>query len=296
MEDQNTEYKKALAKKLINTDSLAEAEKITGDSYKTSDETSFLGLALQVEKSKRVNAILSELNDTLFSNTETDYLKKVTEFGFEVALKLPFVNNDGITERFYILFHKRLGILLTFDTHTWGDDGSWAKAGKEVPPSNVNGGKFYYNWSPNPKINRAGLTGSGGFMFKNKDRFATMFDNDFNEINQNNLNIPADIDWFESTPEQRKVNNEEINAALDKVPYRLVWVGDHDCREALKMNVTNLIHNGVFLAKWKKSPFLWLLHYMDTKTEGYDYEKINAERIAMLPEYVRNAINAPELD
>lgn len=290
MENQNNDFKRAAAKKLIQTDALAKAEEITGSSYKNDELTGMLGLIISAQKNAITTKLLEELDDTTFSNRESDYLRKMQDFGFDIVLTIPFNNKEGIEERFYVLFHRRLGILLQFDTFTWSDDGSWAKAGKQVPPPSVNGGKFYYNWSPNSKTNRNGLTSSGGFMSKREDRFCTMFDNNLNEIDQNTLNIPAEVDFFSSTKEERDENRKLIDEALSKVSYRMVWVGDHDCREAVKTNILGLIDNGVFLPKWKKRPFLWLLHYMDTKTEGYDYEAITNERIAMLPEDVRKAI------
>lgn len=89
-----------------------------------------------------------------------------------------------------------------------------------------------------------------------------------------------------------------------------VWVGDHDCREALIFRMERLRKNGTFLPKWRANPFLWFLNHDDThnvpyeaaraewlKTdrstpaprdidfpEGkYDYDAINRERIAMAP-------------
>jgi hypothetical protein len=81
------------------------------------------------------------------------------------------------------------------------------------------------------------------------------------------------------------------------------WVGDHDCREALIHNISRLQADGEFLMPWSHPQFLWLLHYMDTETPEYKaqrdytkqrkhYEVINAERIAMLPEWVRKMIRA----
>jgi hypothetical protein len=69
-----------------------------------------------------------------------------------------------------------------------------------------------------------------------------------------------------------------------------VWVGCHDCREALRLNIRNLANNGKFVTPWVDEPFLWLLHHGDTKNEGYDYKKINEQRIAMLPDFVKEAI------
>ena len=74
-----------------------------------------------------------------------------------------------------------------------------------------------------------------------------------------------------------------------------VWVGDHDCREAIRHHIADLRANGVFLKKWVERPFLWLLHYMDTKVEGYDYAAINEERIARLPKHVRDAISPEKI-
>lgn len=76
--------------------------------------------------------------------------------------------------------------------------------------------------------------------------------------------------------------------AYDRGEY--VWVGHHDAREALKRNIRKLRENGQFLTQWIEQPFLWLLHYMDTKNDDYDYKAINAERIAMLPEWVQKMI------
>lgn len=71
------------------------------------------------------------------------------------------------------------------------------------------------------------------------------------------------------------------------------WGGDHDCREAIRHKINTLRSNGSFYAQWPKSNgiFLWLLHHQDTKEAGYDYNAINAERIAMLPEWVQTMIN-----
>lgn len=69
-----------------------------------------------------------------------------------------------------------------------------------------------------------------------------------------------------------------------------VWSGDHDCREALIFNLEQLRANGEFINPWVDTPWLWMLHYMDTKIEGYDHKAITAERVAMLPDEVRRAI------
>lgn len=69
-----------------------------------------------------------------------------------------------------------------------------------------------------------------------------------------------------------------------------IWIGKKDCREALRLHLSDLRENGIFVKPWVKSPFLWLLHYMDTKNKDYNYKEITAQRIAKFPEYVRKSI------
>ena len=74
-----------------------------------------------------------------------------------------------------------------------------------------------------------------------------------------------------------------------------VWVGDHDAREGVRHNLDALRAEGEFLPVWVERQFLWLLTYMDSKVEGYDYQAITAERVNRLPENVRRAIT-PETE
>jgi len=78
--------------------------------------------------------------------------------------------------------------------------------------------------------------------------------------------------------------------AYDREARTGTWVGDHDAREALRHKIRRLRENGEFLSRWERRPFLWLLHHMDTKVDGYDHDAINAERIGMLPDWVRTMI------
>jgi hypothetical protein len=76
---------------------------------------------------------------------------------------------------------------------------------------------------------------------------------------------------------------------LDRGVYTL-WEGSHDCREAIVHNLNSLRAEGLFVTPWPQRPFLWLLHYMNTQADGYDCDAINSERIALLPEWVREMI------
>lgn len=281
--------------KELNFDSLVKAEKLTGKSYKENDATGWLGMALQMEHSIKMNKLMDETNDTKFSETEEDYFKKVTDFGFKSLVILPFKNEHNIEERLHIMFHYDYSILLVWDTHTWGDDGSWAKAGKSVPPPSRNGGNFYYNWSPN-KSYKGDVTSTGGYIDNgdNNNYYSSMFNSDLTP----HL-LPQELRDIQPkwTNQCFKVFESQLNEWEYKVQSYLVdnptiriWSGNHDCREALKFKINRLAENGTFVAKWKKQPFLWLLHYMDTKNEDYNYKVINEERIAMLPVDVQELI------
>lgn len=219
--------------KLLEFDSLAEAEKITGISYKESEETSFLGLGLMMINNNKKNKILKENRDSTFSNTVEDYIKIIQSIGFEEVLKDPFKNEDGIIEHFYIFWNKQHSVMIRFDSFTFQDDGSFKNG---APPPSVNGGSMLYNWKPTIEFDRRYLS-SGGF-------------------------------------------------------YDGIYSGYHDCREAIKHKFNNLVNNGEFIKKWINQPFLWLLHYMDTKDPNYDYEAITKERISRLPKYVIDSITA----
>ncbi|MCC6404831.1 MAG: hypothetical protein IT405_00370 [Candidatus Yanofskybacteria bacterium] len=45
-----------------------------------------------------------------------------------------------------------------------------------------------------------------------------------------------------------------------------LWVGHHDCREALRFKLRRLRQRGSFVPTWQRQPFLWLLHYGDHPT------------------------------
>lgn len=71
-----------------------------------------------------------------------------------------------------------------------------------------------------------------------------------------------------------------------------VMVGHIDGREGFAYFLENARQKGEFVAKWVERPFLWLLTYDDPKTDGYDYNAINAARIAAFPQHVQDAMGA----
>ena len=75
-----------------------------------------------------------------------------------------------------------------------------------------------------------------------------------------------------------------------------VKCGSFNVREGFRHKLKLCEEKGVFLTKWIKQPFLWLLHYKDTKIPGYSYEEINRGRISLLPLEVQEAIEGTITD
>ncbi len=137
----------------------------------------------------------------------------------------------------------------------WHDDGLLLAT--DTFRGNRNAAKVWYNWLPKNGWKNVPyrVTSSGGWNFAD--------------------GLPSN--WSQENP----------HADDDREMY---WRGDHDAREAICHNLAALREHGSFMRPWKESPFLWLLHHGDTRDKDYDYKKINAERMAMLPDYVRECV------
>lgn len=123
-----------LIKNAITTDCLSDAERLTGQSYKTSKETESIGLILHLNNVQDRNRLLKLTDDTTHSNALADYLRIAFDERFVQVQHLRFVGKNNEQESMYFLFHPRDAILLVFETY--GEN-------------HVNGGKFYYCWKPN---------------------------------------------------------------------------------------------------------------------------------------------------
>lgn len=73
-----------------------------------------------------------------------------------------------------------------------------------------------------------------------------------------------------------------------------IWVGYHDCREALRYNMRQLREHGELLPVWKYRPrTLWITHYADRDIcvgKPAEYERLTQDRLAKLPTHVQQAI------
>lgn len=262
-------------KKLQSEDPLLIAEKITGKSYKEDEGTLPLGMALHIQKAESMEKLMDAADDTKFSETTDEYIRKITNFGFiklyqEEFLAKGWEAGEVIGESLYIFWHEKYSILLSFDTFR----------------GSRNSGKMYYNWSPSNLSSSHSCTESGGF-----EGFYWTEDLSKEILFEEKSPIWNDQPWeeFKVIQDQWSDRNE---AHKREHNLKAIWSGDHDCREALKNNVNLMAENGQFLTKWKKQPFLWLLHHGDIKEEGYDHEAISKKRLSKLPEDVRKKILA----
>jgi len=146
MNIKNTNIDEKSISDMLSFDGLAEAERITGQDYKTSDVTSFLGMGLARDNNQKLSAALELKDDTVFTNQLDNYVRIITDEGFESVLTVPFVGNNDSDESLNIYWHSD-GILLVFDTYD---------------TERVNGGKFLYNWIPDDRSTMYRYTSSGG--------------------------------------------------------------------------------------------------------------------------------------
>jgi hypothetical protein len=119
---------------LLNYDPLAEAEKITGKSYKDDEETTAIGFALLQTRSKMRDAALTERGDTVFHNALDRYRGIVEDAGFECVYVEPFTGRRNGSEETYFIYWHSDGLLLAFDTYR---------------TDIVNGAQVHYNWKRN---------------------------------------------------------------------------------------------------------------------------------------------------
>ena len=264
-------------KVLQSFDPLSEAEKLTKKSYKEDKTTESLGFLLHLDKANQMNDLMESTDDTKFSESTEEYIRKITEFGFEKVYEESFNSKHEHTkyktEMFYIYWHPTYSILLCFDTF-WG---------------NRNGGNFYYNWIPNDLCSRHHYTSSG--------RFETVdMKPDFSGELKFSEPKPKWNTFNTSWEDYKKISDDyslRLRAFIKENGLIAIWSGDHDCREALKNNINLLVQNGTFLTKWYgQKAHLWLSHHGDNSSHNqkFDYDTVIQSRIEKLPDYIREAI------
>lgn len=252
--------KKQLLQESLDFDPIALAEEVVGEKNLESGK---LGLALMLQNNAIKNALLEEAGDTKFSNELDYYLSVAARIGFEIVLVDNFAWQDTyVTHQ----FGETLRIPYTRESQyfvLWNRENSVLLAFDTYPhyevisptevvlkDQSVNGGNFYYNWIPNDREARM-YTSSGGYY------------------------KPEGMTWDD----------------YDKLSLsEKIFVGYHDCREALARNFTGLKEHGTFVKEWKQRPFFWLNHYHERDLKEMSNDEYTQARIARLPEDIQRAI------
>jgi hypothetical protein len=259
----------------LNFDPLDVAERVTGQSYKNDRATTDLGFLLMIENNDRKQQLLTLADDTTHSETLPRWQRIIGECGFETLLTLnvpadPTPNMEAWRDnKFFVCWHPD-AILLVYDTFNGG--------------ATRNSADMYYNWKPHTDYWRAQrrVTANGSWHWVEQP------------------GLPPEPAWADRYDKDGKRLDLPRVAEIDRVRRAAfeqagIWCGTHDVREAIRHKLALLRQHGQFVCPWVKQPFLWLLHYMDTKVEGYDYKAIADARIAMLPRHVRATIT-PKVD
>lgn len=139
--------------KELRKDSLADAEIVTGKSYKDDAFTGLLGMALMLENNKNRQALLELTGDTSYGTSAEDYIKIAGRIGFNVVYQEEFYSTKwNQKDAYYILFHEK-GLLLFLETFGLNDKDQ----------KTVNTARCYFNWkSANPDKSWPTIPVSGG--------------------------------------------------------------------------------------------------------------------------------------
>lgn len=145
--------------KLMDTDPLEVAEKLTGKSYKDSEITLCFDLLLQMDKNKSMDALMDLTDDTKFSDDMENHLRISKSLGFNIifeeieCIKNKYQEGDSYLETFYVLWHND-GILMTCDTYC---------------TKHRNTATIYYNLESNGEISNLYSVISSGHYTKNRN-------------------------------------------------------------------------------------------------------------------------------
>ena len=96
--------------------------------------------------------------------------------------------------------------------------------------------------------------------------------------------------WIPSGKDEEAVYKYTSSGGFRKFDDEFIWIGDHDCRNNIDINIKNLEENGKFVVPWAERPFLWLLHYMDDERHTEEWKLVNERRILQLPKDIQIAI------
>jgi len=114
---------------LLSVDPLAEAEKITGKSYKVDDLTMSLGMLSHINNTQEKKKALKASGDTFYSSPWKYTEEIIEDLGFEQILVRPFLVEDTYAEdkknrlEYQVFYWRKDGILMVAETYG-GENGS----------------------------------------------------------------------------------------------------------------------------------------------------------------------------
>lgn len=201
---------------------------------------------------------MSETPDTYMRISYDEALEIFKDMGFEEVLSDVIHRDENKSDMFKVFWLD--GILLTAGSYNSLRENP--ETGKyDIEHVTLDHCHIYYNWVPDtletdPKTGRSywDSISSGGF---------TVF--------RDGEELPLRIDTRDDD--------------------EFIWAGNHDTRYGLRYKIAALKENGTILPKWRADANPWLVasheaHGVDHK----EWSEIKKERIARLPEHVRNAI------
>ncbi|MGF6837012.1 hypothetical protein QF001_000879 [Paraburkholderia youngii] len=170
---------------LNSIDVVGEIEKQVGahhSEFTDAENIAMLGASMRHSRAKK--AALEANNDTHFSMTVDAYRKVIHQMGFELAALFDIQHKDyrgeARDEKLYVYGHRTHGIVLKFDSYSWGDS-----------VVNVNGGNWYAAFRPDSRdsiYGRAHLS-SGGWESESETQWR--IDPKYEHSGQ-----PDDLFWF----------------------------------------------------------------------------------------------------
>lgn len=267
--------------KLKDHDVIAHAETVFDSHWSGfTDDQSMMVLANSALHGQRVTAALERMGDVHGRMSFTTYLATLQDAGFRIAHHETFVYtskyepNNPRTEKFAVLAHTELGIILHCDSY------SYTSTEKGFPEfvEHVNSAQWYACWKSTDDV-RA----DSGWATRRA-------------LSSGGWESEQDPDW-------RSKDRE-----FDEVVPDLFWSGHWDGREGVLSTVKVLSEGGKFYAVWPKQRRPWLpicVSSYDWNGVGYakaeaagdrDYIwRINRARFEKMPDWFKAIVGTNEL-
>lgn len=267
--------------KIMNIDPLTEAEQLHAAGYPGAD-VNLTALGIQMMKSRAMESLLKNADDTTFSNSFENYTRIIQSLGFEYCAQFPLhrVDYKGVKEEkvdsIQVYANRENGCVIVLDTYAY--DSEEAKA--EVV--NINNATLYFSWKGNDSSKRPRCSGG--------------------------LESPSNPEWRR---DPKYFVEQEDGSYKNYYPDDLFTAGDFGEQMAIRNKLDWLKENGQFLTPW---PFVkadsrgsMLLVEGDYRSNCVDgqahsaatrayHKHIQRERFAQVPDWCKAIINGNYLE